>query len=219
MTIATPTRAQRAHEFRAPLDGARSGRLVFDAGTPELALSGDPSWTDLLWARFTRIHPDIHTSTGEVVVRYPHVVPLVGWIRHSIHAPKGRVGLSVAVPWTLEFRRGATRLEADLRDVDVRSVTIESGVGHAVLRLGRPRGTVTVSMTGGVSHLEVHRPSNAPIRLTVDGSIGSMTLDDESLGAVGGRLRRESDAWALAAHRLDVSVRGGIGHLLVADLS
>ena len=216
MTAHAPTRTYHPRDFRAPLDGARSGRLVFDAGTPELALSGDRALPDLLRARFGRILPDVQASGGEVVVTYPPVVPVLGWIRYGVLQPRGWVVLNAAIPWELEFRRGITRLEADVRDVDVRQIAIRSGVSHASLRLGKPHGTVRVAMTGGVSSIEVERPAGVPIRLTVDGSIGSLTFEDESFGAIGGRLRRATEGWQQATDRYDVMVGDGIGHLAVS---
>jgi hypothetical protein len=215
MTAPAPTRVHEVRDFQAPVDGARIGRLVFDAGTPELLLSGDRGLPELLRARFSRVLPDVRTLGGEVVVTYPPVLPVVGWIRHGVLQPRGEVTLNAAIPWELEFRRGITRLEADLRDVDIRDVVIRSGASHARLRLGTPRGAVHVAMTGGVSNLEIERPAGTPIRLTVDGSIGSLTIEDDTLGAIGGRLQRATDGWSQAADRFDVAVGGGIGHLAV----
>ncbi|HXH81630.1 MAG TPA: hypothetical protein VNN07_01730 [Candidatus Tectomicrobia bacterium] len=216
MTTSSPTRVHNVRDFRAPVDDTRAGRLVFDAGAPQLRLSGDQGLPDLLRARFSRILPDVRTSGGEIVVIYPPVVPVLGWIRQGVLQPQGEVTLNATFPWELEFRGGITRLEADLRDVDVRDVVIRSGVSYARLRLGMPSGTVRVAMAGGVGDLDVERPADVPIRLTVDGAIGSLDLEDDSLGAIGGRLRRTSDGWAEAADRFDVAVLGGIGHLAVA---
>jgi hypothetical protein len=74
-------------------------------------------------------------------------------------------------------------------------------------------------MTGGISSLEVHRPARIPVRLVVEGSIGSLNLDGKAVGTMGGQLRRETEGWARAEDRLDLVVGGGIGHLdLTADV-
>jgi hypothetical protein len=139
-TIASPTHVERVSDYRASLDGARHGRLVFDSGTADLRLSGDPTQTDLLRARFARKIPRIAAGGGEVVVSYPGVVPVFGWIRSALRLPRARIVLNTSIPWELEFRRGVTRLDADLREIDVRSVAIDSGISRALLRLGHPRG-------------------------------------------------------------------------------
>lgn len=218
MIESTPARLDHAaREVRIPLDEARSGRLVFDAGTPELALSSDPAPNLLLSAQFSRVRPNVRASGGEVVVTYPAVIPVLGWIRYAVRAPRGRVALNPSIPWELEFRRGVTRLEGDLRDLDVRRIVIQSGVSHAALRLGRSSGTVRIGISGGVSNLELRRPRGMPVRLAIDGSVGSMTLDGETHGALAGRIRKETPAWSTATSRLDVTVNGGISHVVVAD--
>jgi hypothetical protein len=217
MTATTAPRATRVRNFRAPLDGARTGRLVFDSGTPDLAISADMSPDDLLSARFTRLLPDVRLAGGEVVVTYPNAIPVLSWIRYAVQSPRARVALNPSIPWELEFRHGVTQLDADLREVDVRSVAIQSGISHAVLRLGRPSGTVRINMASGVGHLDLRRPAGTPVRFAVDGAIGSLTIDGNTLGAVGGRLRRESPGWHDAANRVDVVLVGGVGHLEVSD--
>ena len=76
---------------------------------------------------------------------------------------------------------------------------------------------VRISITGGINNLELHRPPGTPIRLAIDGSVGSLTLDRMAHGAIAGRIRKESSDWSNASDRLDVSVSGGVSHVVVSD--
>jgi len=205
-----------AGEYRAPLDGAPRGRLVFSDGTPDLTVSADRSLGDLAHVRFDGIPPRVRVAGGEVVVSYPGR-GLFGWLRYALRPARAQVGLNPSVSWAFDFREGVQRLWADLRELALADVEVHGGVGRAELWLPRPTGTVRLSVVGGVGNLTMHRPAGTPLRLSVDRGLSSLSIDGQELGGVGGGLRRETAGWPTAPDRLDVAVAGGVGHLAIVD--
>ena len=117
-------------EYRAPLEGAPRGRLVFSSGTPDLTVSTDRSLGDLACARFDGSVPRVCAAGGEVVVSYPGR-GLLGWLRYVLLPARAQVVLNPSVPWAFDFREGVQRLEADLRELVLADVEIRGGVGRA----------------------------------------------------------------------------------------
>jgi hypothetical protein len=216
MTSITPTPRAPAGEFRAPLDGAARGRLVFSGGTPDLTVFADRSLDDLAHARFDGPRPRVRAAGGEVVVSFPGP-DLFGWLIFGLRPARAHIALSPWIPWAFYFHGGVHRLTADLRELALCGVELHGGVGRAELRLPRPTGTVRISFAKGVGRLTIHRPSGTPLRLAVRGGISSLAIDGEEFGAIGDGIRRETAGWPSAPDRLDVAIAGGVGHLAIAD--
>jgi hypothetical protein len=134
-------------------------------------------------------------------------------------APPGRrLTLTTSVPWELDVHGGAANLDADLRGVELLSLRIGSGASGLEISLPPPVGAVAVTIGGGVSNVRILRPAEVPVRLQVRGGASKLTFDDESLGAVGGRLRLQSDGFAERHDRYEITVGGGASRLTVGRI-
>src|SRR5712692_6200563 len=132
------------------------GRLEFSRGASNVTIAGDPSLTDLYSAQFGGPAPGVRRVESDVLIEYPRFM-LFGWTRSQ-----ARIGLNPVVPWRIEIRRGVSDLAADLRKLDLVGFEVVGGISQAELRLPQPHGTVLIHVSGGVSHLRIHRPASAP---------------------------------------------------------
>jgi DNA-binding MarR family transcriptional regulator len=209
--------------FVAPLGSVTSGRLVFVTGAPTVVLRADPALSGLYQARFEGPVPRVRVRDGVVTVRYGKFAWLdwrarVGGavLDASLHwrRDRGEIVLNASLPWAVELRGGVTRLNADLRAVDVRAFDLAGGAGRLELSLAAPGSIVSLRVSGGVNELAIHRPAGTAVRLRVRGGSNRVSLDGQLVKG-GGELALETPGAASAAARFDVDVAGGAHHVTV----
>jgi hypothetical protein len=185
------------------------GRLEFVRGASNVTIAGDPSLTDLYSAHFAGRTPDVQRVASDVLIEYPRFM-LFGWTR-----ARARIALNPVVPWRIEIRRGVSDLAADLRKLDLLGFEVVGGISQAELWLPPPHGTVLIHVSGGVSHLRIHRPASVPARIQIRGGASKLGLDRQYLGAIGGPIELETPDYATAVDRYELDIRGGASRVTV----
>jgi hypothetical protein len=112
----------------------------------------------------------------------------------------------------VEFRGGATAIDADLRAVPIGGVGIVGGAGIVQLRLGAPSGVVRIGVKGGARDLTVVRPLGVATTLRVAGGYRSATLDGEGAWS-GGRI--ETPGATAVPDRYEIELTGGADRVTV----
>jgi DNA-binding MarR family transcriptional regulator len=207
----TDTGAGASDMDRAPIGDAEQGRLRFGAGWGRLTLRG-ARIKDLYRATFEGRRPQVTVgANGEVDVVYKSFT----WF--GPREISAQLTLTSAVPWSIELRRGISRLVADLRDLSISSIEISGGTSESELSLPRPRGTSTVRVTGGASRLVIRRPRGTAALVSVRGGASNLVFDAQQLGAVGGATRLSTTGWDTAPDRWSIEVTGGASDLSVLE--
>ena len=202
--MSAPVTHARGH-YEAPLPAdATSGRLVFERGVANAVVTVDPNLCGLFVARFEGAVPRVEVAGGTVSIR-----PTVA------RRFRGHITLSGRVAWALDVRGGAARVRAALADAEVTAITVRGGASHLDLDLPTPRRRVLVRIGGGVTHVEVRRPSGIPARLHVNGGAHRLAVDDQRFSAVGGPIELGSRA-AEGGAGYEVVVDGGAHALVVS---
>ena len=189
--------------------GLTSARLVFRSGVSSLTLRGDRTIEDLYRARFEGAVPKVRSRDGTVSVQYRG---FFDWHRRS-----AEFSLNTGLPWSIEITGGATKLAADLRNLDLRSLEITGGASKLELALGQPHGEVPIKVIGGTSGIRLHRPHGVAVRLTVVGGVGKVELDGKPLGPRGGQSVVETPGAATAADRFAVEIVGGANRATISE--
>lgn len=195
---------------RAPLDGVSEGRLRFTSGVPQLELRGGRI-RDLYRASYDGRAPEVRVEDGTITFRYRGI----SWF--GAHGVGMQLTLTRAIPWTIEIRRGVSKLTADLTGLDVRAIEISGGASSSEITLPGPRGEAVLRVTGGANHVVVRRPRGVAVRALVRGGASSLAFDAQRLGAVGGTIRLESPGWEDAADRWSIELSGGASDLRVVE--
>lgn len=199
-------------EHAAPVGGLTSARLLFRSGANALTLGGDRDLADLYRARFDGPAPQVRLRDGTVTVQYKGFGKPWDWRKRN-----AEFTLNATLPWHLEIVGGANKIDGDLRDLDVASFELQGGVDSMLLRLGRPRGVVPVTIVGGANKVRVERPVGVPVRLRVSGGAAGIELDRQRLGASAGQTVLESAGAADAPEVFALEVTGGIAKLQVTE--
>jgi hypothetical protein len=154
-----------------------TARLCFDSGLENVTLRAAKAEA-LVEARFTAPLPVVWADGLNVHVDYPLGSRL---LRRS---PSNEIVLNAASAWAIDVHGGAQHLDADLRDVAVRSIAFHSGAAHLQLSLGRPVEPCTIRLSA-VSNVVLDRPADVPVQLRIAGGAVRVRLDDRYYGAIG----------------------------------
>lgn len=189
-------------EHIAARGGLTRASLLFRAGAQELRLRPLRSDADLYRARFEGATPQVRLRDGRVIVHYKGLG--FDWRKRT-----ATMALSDALPWDIDVVGGIGRLEADLRQVDVRHFELTGGTERVQLEVGPPAGEVGVRITGGSKSVRFERPAGVPVQVRVRGGAGRIELDGQPLGARGGEITLESRDPGTATGRYLLEVVGG----------
>ncbi len=211
--------------FAAPVGGVTVGRLVFLSAVPVMTIRGDRTLADLYRASFQGPIPRVRVRAGVVTVRYARFA-WFDWrarigdqmIDTSVHWHKdrGELILTAAVPWAIELRGGGSRVQADLRELDLRSFDLTGGASRVELRLGRPDGLVPVRLAGSLNKVTIRRPADVPVRLQISGATSRVEVDGQRIAGSGGNLTLGSPGAASAVDGYDIELRGSAHQVLIA---
>ena len=210
--------------YAAPVGGVTSGRLVFVSGAPNIVLRGDVALADLYKARFDGPVPRMRVRGGVVTVGYPRL-SWFDWraqwgdqnVDISAHWRKdrGEIALSAAVPWSIELRGGASRLSADLRALQLESFEMRGGASKVELLLPRPRGVVSIRVTGGMSQLTIERPAGVAAGLEVRGGVSEVTVDGELHRSLG-KTSLQTPGASSSPDRYEIELLGGVSKMSIS---
>ena len=209
--LRAPASGREGGEFSTPLGSLERGRLVFANGISRLSLRSASGMEDLYHANFEGPAPETKVEGGTVTFRYHRRLRgLLDWRDRS-----GEVAINDAVPWEVEVRGGAYRIEADLGGTQVISFALNGGFSDCILILPEPSGVVPVRLSGGANKVSIRRPEGTEARLNVKGGISKLTFNDQHFEAVGGRLRLQTSGYEGAGDRFEIEISGGANEISI----
>jgi hypothetical protein len=184
-----------------------AGELTVDGGSPKLVDAeftyNIPSWKPI-------VHYSSSSFRGELSIEQPH-----GTATGSNVNYKWNVRLNDKLPLDVVADFGAGEARMNLGSVNLRSISVNMGVGQLRLDLrGNPQRDYDVHVNGGVGEATVYLPASAGISATAAGGIGEISVRG---------LEKRDGRWINPAHEhapvtIHVDVKGGIGQItLVAE--
>jgi hypothetical protein len=195
---------------RHPLGAVTAGFLRVRRGLGDTTISTTSRGTDLFEARWQRCPPTVDVRAGTVTLRFPLVCP---WRTVRAH----ELALHGAIPWSIDIGGGAKNVAADLSGSDLRALDVNGGVSGMTVDLGRPTAMVPIRF-GAVHSVTLRRPAGVPVRVGVSGGVSRLTVDERTMGAVGGPVNWSSPDFDDAIDRYDVLITGAARDLTVKEL-
>lgn len=207
--------ARRADRIvSAPLDGG-PWEATFELLTGATAVTVRTADLPGLLYRVETPEGGAHTPyvTGERDSVQVHLLPT------GVNGPSTvSVALSRAVTWHLRMVGGVTDEVLDLATGRVGGVELVGGAASIELSLPKPHGTVPVRMSGGANRWVVRPPADVPVRVSVDGGAGSVTVDGAARGGTAAGTVVTPDGWDAATDRYAVEAQAGVAALTVERL-
>jgi hypothetical protein len=98
-----------------------------------------------------------------------------------------RVQLNTSLDWQVDVSAGAVTADLDLRQLDLRGVSVQSGVSRLAVRLGDPAAEVPVDLQLSTGLVDLYLPRSATVEVRVEG-LSIDNLRDQGFS-------RDADAW------------------------
>jgi hypothetical protein len=98
-----------------------------------------------------------------------------------------RIQLNTSLAWQVDVSAGAVTADLDLRRLNVRNVTVQSGVSRLAVRLGDPAAEVPVDLQLSTGLVDLYVPRSATLEIQVEG------LSVDNFRDAG--LTRDADLW------------------------
>ncbi|HEX5415415.1 MAG TPA: MarR family transcriptional regulator [Chloroflexota bacterium] len=191
-----------------PLGPATSGRLVFASGLSRLQIRGGAPATDLYQARFDGTLPKVEVQDGTVRFRDRSF-----WLKRR--GTSGEIALNPTIPWRIECKGGAWKVNADLKDLRVQGISLTGGASDISVTLPRPVGTVPVRVVGGANKVTLVRPAGTAARLRMNGSFHQLSFDGENCDVLGGDEIDLTHDYGTPTDRYDILIEGGANRVVV----
>lgn len=195
---------------RHPLGAVTAGFLRVRRGLGDTTISTTTRGTDLFEARWQRCPPTVDVRAGTVTLKFPLLCP---WRTVRAH----ELALHGSIPWSIDIEGGAKNVAADLSGSDLRALDVNGGASEVTADLARPTGLVPIRF-GSVHRVTLRRPSGVPIRVRVSGGASRLTVDQRTMGAVGGPVDWSSPDFGDAIDRYDVLIAGAARHLTIKEV-
>jgi hypothetical protein len=184
-------------------------RLVIHRGAGRTTISAVPDLDRLADVAFTGRRPEVDITSDIVRISYP----LLGF--PSLRARGADIFLHAVRAWSVEIDGGAGEVDADLSATTVRSIQIAGGVARSTLVLPPVVGVVPVVISGGVSRVAVRLPEGTAFDLDIRGGVRDLSLDEQYVGAVGGRFWIRSSGLRDRNRHYRITIGGGASRLTV----
>ena len=101
-----------------------------------------------------------------------------------------RIQLNTSLAWRVDVSAGAVTADLNLTQLDLRGVTVQSGVSRLAVRLGDPAAEVPVDLQLSTGFVDLYLPRSATVEVRVDG-LSLDNLRDQGLTRDGGVWRAE----------------------------
>ena len=199
------------------LDGATQAEVELRLGVGELRLSAMEAAEGLISGRVYSERNigvtqrfDTRDGTAFFVLQQESGPQIAPWSGRGANE-RWDLQLTPGVPLRLTLDTGAGVTRANLRDLRISELIVNSGVGQIDVTLPE-RGQFNGRINGGIGETIVTLPSGVAARLTIQRGLGSVTTPANFIqrGDV-----YESPGYAEAANRVDLTINGGIGSIEV----
>jgi hypothetical protein len=195
-----------AEKFSIPLQGAKEAQLEINHGAGQIDLSAGADAGDFLTGiAGVGMNQSSHLDGDKLEVEIdagPSFMPFIG--------PEGGVWqfhLNPDLPTSLDIDAGASRLNLDLRDLQVKYLSFDGGASHITLTLPAHVENMVADLEAGAASIELNVPQGVGLRLRLK-SVGTLTIDEARFVPHEGRTYQSTD-YDTAKYRAEVNIEGG----------
>ncbi len=203
-----------AEKFTIPLQGAREARLEINHGAGQIDLSAGANEGDFLTGMAgVGINQSSHLDGDKLEVEIdagPSFMPFIG--------PEGGVWqfrLNSDLPTSLDIDAGASRLNLDLRDLQIKYLSFDGGASYIILTLPARVENMVADLEAGAASIDLNVPQGVGLRLRLK-SVGTLKIDESRFVPREGRTYQSAD-YDTAMYRAEVTIEGGATSIRVSS--
>jgi hypothetical protein len=118
------------------------------------------------------------------------------------------IKLNPDIPWSITENSGATTDALNLAELQVGSITVNTGASREEITVGEPSGLVPVTINGGSLTVHIHRPKGTLAGVAVSGGAVSLNADGKQMRSIGD-LTFQSPGFSTEADAYRIQINGG----------
>ena len=191
-------------------DTLSEAEVSFEFGAGELNVTSGADASKLLEGEFT---DDVEYQLRDRRLKVYSRPDWWGWWSWR-HGHRWDARLTRDIPLKLRFQVGACQADLDLSGLKVTDLHLESGAADTRVRFPREAGATRARIKAGAASVKLTVPEGVAAHITSAVAIGSFDVDTRRFPRSGAAY--ESPDYATAANKLDLSVEGGVGSVMVA---
>ena len=195
-----------AEKFSIPLQGAKDARLEINHGAGQIDLSAGANMGDFMTGvAGVGMNQSAHLDGDKLEVEIdagPSFIPFIG--------PVGGVWQfrpNSDLPMSLDIDAGASRLNLDLQDLQVKYLSFDGGASRITLTLPAHVENMVADLEAGAASIELNVPQGVGLRLRLK-SVGTLKIDQTRFVPREGRIYQSAD-YDTAKYRAEVNIEGG----------
>lgn len=196
----------------APLSGATSAAVTLKHGAGRLTIHAGSDPTLLFAGTFGGgVDKKLSNQNGAAFLELK--TPTEVWSGMNFFGKHGLdwdVALNSSVPLALKYEGGASETKMDLTGIRLSTLDISTGASSTDIVLPVPIGTQRVILHSGAASIKLRLPQNAIASIRGTMGLGSLNVDLARFPNRGEGLY-QSDNFATATDRIDLTVEGGVG--------
>ncbi|MCB8984514.1 MAG: hypothetical protein H6659_11860 [Ardenticatenaceae bacterium] len=235
----------QTQEISYPADDVQSARVEIDMGMAGVNIQSLEDSPNLIEGQISYVGDltfDTSTRNSEANIFLRESNGGLWWLNPAnwgnTSVPKWQIGLSPRVPLDLRLDVGTGSVDFDLSDLTLQDLNVDGGAGSIEMSLpdgdfdtafnvGAGSATMTlgengrqqIEIDGGAGSLTIHLPAGREARITVDGGLGSFSVDGRRFTHVSGDNNNdgvwETAGYQNAASPLDLIIDVGAGSVSV----
>jgi hypothetical protein len=210
----TPSSGAHRHTARVADDGRRTATLSVLSGAASVTVSAArmPGTLARAWTPAgSGVRPQLVVVNGDVRV-------YLGGTGDGLSGPDAVViQLSSAVRWQLQLSGGASQTTIQMQRGRLAGIDFTAGSSLITAALPRPAGTVTLTLAGGASQLNLTVPAGVPARLQLYGGASQAVLGGHTYTGIGGGTVLTGSGWPFAVNRYDLDAVSGVSQVTVSS--
>lgn len=205
----------RIEHYSHPLEGVSQARVRLYHGAGELRVDDSAAPDLLLDGAFGGgIDPQVGQSAGET--RIDLRMPQAAWSWPPVggsHSLDWQVALNRQVPLDIEIEGGASRILLNLRELQVKSLRLETGASSTEVDFPRQAGETRARIQAGAASVDLRVPEGVAAQIRVRGGLSSTNIASSRFVRTGDVY--ESPDFSSAENRLVLDIEMGVGSLVV----
>ncbi|NJD01138.1 MAG: hypothetical protein FIA99_00720 [Ruminiclostridium sp.] len=179
-------------------------RISLDSGTLKL-LEAEIQDKDITYAE--------KSLDGETSISFDKKAYSISNFNTNLNNRNNRFHLSSQVPWHIDIDTGAVDGSFDMSGLSVEKLSLDTGAANLALTLGAKYSNPVVDINAGASKIEINVPSDAGVKVRMDGALNSTNLDGSDWEKKNGVYY--SKGYDEASVKIDMDIDMGVGKLLV----
>lgn len=195
-------------EYKAPLDNAKKGSLIFTNGAAMVRVFADIITKDLYSAYFDGLLPEIKSMDGTVAIEYAYNFQF-----KKVQSPRGKILLNGSIPWEIVMLGWVYETTFNLKELNLSRLDIHAGVRDMEIILPVPTDNIPIHISGGISSVTISRPAGTEIRAVLKNGAEDLSIDHKNYEKTDNKIEKNTSHYDQVSERYDIQISGGVSNM------